>query len=98
MDFSDAYCHLHVHPDELRNCLVAKPPMNGKRRRDGRPEVGIMVRLGFGSRGAPLTWSRVAAALGRMGQASLVAAAAEGLTPGRTSVYLDDPIVFLHGT
>eukprot|EP00972_Heterocapsa_arctica_P102971 15176008-Heterocapsa_arctica.AAC.1 len=63
MDFSDAYCHLHVHPDELRNCLVAKPPMYGKKRRAGRPEVGIMIRLGFGSRGAPLTWSRAAAAL-----------------------------------
>jgi hypothetical protein len=78
--------------------LVAKPPRTGKRRRDGRPEVGIMVRLGFGSRGAPLTWSRVAAALGRMGQASLEAATAEGCTAGRTSIYLDDPIIFLHGT
>eukprot|EP00972_Heterocapsa_arctica_P038474 5667980-Heterocapsa_arctica.AAC.1 len=57
-----------------------------------------MVRLGFGSRGAPLTWSRVAAALGRMGQAALEAAAAEGLTPGRTSIYLDDPIVSFHWT
>lgn len=98
LDFSDAYCHLMVHPSELRNCLVAKPPPPGRpRKRSRRPTVGLMLRMGFGSKGAPLTWSRVAAALGRMGQATLEAAQEVEQTPGQLNLYLDDPLIFLTG-
>ena len=51
-DFKNAHHHLNVHPEELQNCLVAEP---GGERQDGRPGVAIMVRMGCGSKGAPLT-------------------------------------------
>ena len=96
-DFSDAYCHLPTHPAELRNCLVAAPPSPGRGNR-GRPGVAVMTRCGFGSKGAPLTWSRVAAALGRLGQAILEAAGRSRSPAGRLNICLDDPLFALLGS
>ena len=62
-----------------------------------------MVRLGFGSNGGPLIWSRCAAALGRLGQAILRPKFLQGrdgqLHSARSllRIYLDDPIFVLIG-
>ena len=45
--FSDACCHVMVHPEELKNCLVAA----GQR-------IALMCRVGFGSKGATLLSAR----------------------------------------
>ena len=180
-DFSDAFCHIFLHPSELRNNLVAVPPVpdatrqqqnslslapcnslslaprsrrtntdanaqestrvthgpQGQRcgsqpsvmhthnaladaptmhthnaladvptrslRGQTAPEIALMVRLGFGSNGGPLIWSRYAAALGRLGQSIL----RPKELPGRDGrlltirsllrIYLDDPIFVLIG-
>ena len=104
-DFSDAFCHVMVHPDEHKNNLVARPPRAGNKVvKRGRPEIALMVRLGFGSNGGPLIWSRFAAAMGRMGQAILrpkcIMNSAGTWTSCRSQVriYLDDPIFSLAGT
>ena len=96
-DFSDAFCHIFVHPSELRNNLVARPSPSQSHRsgKRSRPEVGLLVRLGFGSCGGPLIWSRVAAALGRMAQ-SVLRPQQSGLR-SRLRIYLDDPIFILTG-
>ena len=62
-----------------------------------------MVRLGFGSNGGPLIWSRFAAAMGRLGQAML--RPQHHLTDDERwiqirstlHIYLDDPIFTLAG-
>ena len=168
-DFSDAFCHIFLHPSELHNNLVAVPPVPGAATRmdhslslapktrtqqddslslapwmhthnaadadaptmhthnaagpsaptmhthnaadadaptmhtHNAPEIALMVRLGFGSNGGPLIWSRYAAALGRLGQAIL----RPKELPGRDGrplaarsllrIYLDDPIFVLIG-
>ena len=95
-DFSDAFCHIFVAPAELANNLVAKPPKKSSpHRKRSRPEVGLLVRLGFGSCGGPLIWSRFAAALGRMAQALLRPQASGARS--RLRIYLDDPIFSLVG-
>ena len=93
-DFSDAYCHVLVHPDELKNCLVAAPPSPS----GSDQEIAMMCRMGFGSKGAPLTWCRIAAALGRAAQAMLGGARWSGHAAGRINTYIDDPLLNLLGT
>ena len=103
-DFSDAYCHVMIHHDELRNNLIARPPSAPARRigrvhfvpRRRRPQVGLMVRLGFGSRAGLLIWSRFSAACGRMGQSALRPCGETGLR-SKLQIYLDDPIFTLFG-
>ena len=91
-DFSDACCHVFVHPEELNNCLVAAPPSGSDQ------NVALVCRMGFGSKGAPITWCRVAAALGRAAQAMLVGALWSGHAAGRINTYIDDPLLNLLGT
>ena len=81
-DFSDAYCHVLVHAEELKNCLVAAPP-----------SVALMCRMGFGSKGAPLTWCRIEGARGRAAQAMLMGARWSGHAAGRVNTYIDDPLL-----
>ena len=78
-DFSDAPCHVLVHREELKNCSVAAPPSPS----GSDQNVALMCRMGFGSKGAPLTWCRIAAALGRAAQAMLVGARWSGQAAGR---------------
>jgi hypothetical protein len=100
-DFQDAYCHICTHPDEYANCLVAAPPkeriMPWFKKSKGRPKVAVMNKIGFGSKGGPLVWSRVAAASGRMGQALLRAFRNKRVPWGRLNIYLDDPFFVLAG-
>ena len=49
----------------------------------------------FGWKGAPLTWCRVAAALGTAAQAMLVGARWSGHAAGRINTYIDDPLLNL---
>ena len=83
-DFSDAYCHVLVHPEELKNCLVAAPlsPSGSDQ------NVALMCPMGFDSKGAPLTWCRVAAAPGRAAQAVLVGARWSGHAAGRSNTWM----------
>ena len=91
---ADAYCHVLVHPEELKNCLVAAPPSPSGSDQD----IAMMCRMGFGSKGAPLTWCRIAAALGRAAQAMLGGARWSGHAAGRINTYIDDPLLNLLGT
>ena len=50
-DSSDAYCHVLVPAEELKNCLVAAPPSPS----GSDQNVALTCRMGFGSKGAPLT-------------------------------------------
>ena len=93
-DFSDAYCHVLVHPEELKNCLVAAPPSPSR----SDQNIALMCRMGFGSKGAPLARCRVAAALGRAAQAMLLGARWTGHAAGRINPYIDDPLLNLLGT
>ena len=81
-DFSDAYMHLRVHPDELRHCLSSDLTQ-------GR--ILVWITLCFGLAGAPLIWSRLAAAAARLAQAAVCHRRA------RLQLYLDDPIIALSG-
>ena len=47
-DFSDVHCHVLVHPEELKNCLVAAPPSPS----GFDQNVALMCRMGFGSKSA----------------------------------------------
>ena len=53
--------------------------------------------VAFGSKSAPLVWSRIAAAAARMG-ASVLRARLEDLAKGKMQLYLDDPFMTLIGT
>ena len=83
-DFSDAYPHLRVHPEEYPHCLSPNPL--------GSDSVILWVMMAFGAKGAPLVWSRFAAAFGRLLQALLRPG------EGRLQLYLDDPIWALRGS
>ena len=93
-DFSDAYCRVLVHPEEFKNCLVAAPPSPS----GSDQNVALMCRMVFGSKGAPLTWCRIAAALGSAAQAILMGARWSGHAAGRVNTYIDDPLLNLLGT
>ena len=98
-DLADAFPHLFVKEGELHNNLVARPPSSSNEAsgpRSGRPKVGVLCKLGFGSTGGPLVWGRVSAAMGRLGQATL-RPCSSGLR-SRLRIYLDDPIFTLFGT
>ena len=82
-DFSDAYMHFRVHEDEW--------PYVFSYGLDAASLI-LWVHLCFGLRGAPLVWSRLAAALGRMLQGLLLP------LEGRLQLYLDDPLWVLRGS
>ena len=88
-DFSDACCHVLVH-----HCLVAAPPSPY----GSDQNIALMCRMGFGSKGAPLTWCRIAAALGRVAQAMLMGARWSGHAASRVNTNIDDPLHNLLGT
>ena len=75
-DYKDAFHSIPNHKDESRFFCVCF-----------RGEYYVFVTTTQGSRGAPLTWSRTAALLGRLTQA-LVDARLD-----RINTYVDDPIM-----
>ena len=74
--------------------LVAVPPSPS----GSDQNIALMCRVGFGSKGAPLTWCRVAAALGMAAQVMLLGARWSGHAAGRINTYIDDPLFNLLGT
>ncbi|CAK0899124.1 unnamed protein product [Prorocentrum cordatum] len=82
-DFSDAYMHLMVHPEERKHCY-AKHYKEGK--------LLLWVFLCFGHKAAPLLRGRLAAACARV----LQGLAPEG--EFRSQPYLDDPLWLVMGT
>jgi hypothetical protein len=82
LDFADAFHTLGVHPDELPH-QVFKLPGRG---------YGCYETVVFGGGGAPLTWGRGGALLGRSGQALF------DDTEARIEIYVDDPWTGWRGT
>ena len=76
-DWSDAYFHFRVHEDEWKHCLTPSLDVDS---------VLVWIHMFFGLKGAPLIWSRFAAAVARMIQGTLKPSEA------RMQLYLDDPI------
>ena len=79
-DFSDAYCHVLVHPEELKNCLIAaKPSPSGSDQ-----DIALMCRMGLVQK-APRSLGAESqlAALGRAAQAMLGGARWSGHAAGR---------------
>ena len=81
IDVSDAFLNLVVNPEERRYLIITDD--------SGRYYKYIGVPFGLGS--APLVWCRVAALLGRLGQAVVRPAEA------RIQIYVDDPAVAVAG-
>jgi hypothetical protein len=94
-DFEDAYCHINHHDDELRNCLVAMPPANADDK--GAPELAVLCKLGFGSKGGPDVWSRISAACGRLTQSIQPSVKPIPAPQAKVNIYLDDPFWTLFG-
>ena len=80
-DYRDAFFILPNHPEERRFFAVQY-----------RGRIIVFLKTTQGSRGAPLTWARFAALLGRLTQSVLGASAA------RISTYVDDPVIVAVGT
>jgi hypothetical protein len=80
-DFRDAFFILPNKEDERHFFAV-----------EFRGRVLVFLRTTQGSRGAPLTWARLAALIGRLTQSVL------GLEAARISTYVDDPIVVARGS
>jgi hypothetical protein len=94
-DFEDAYCHINHHDEELRNCLVAIPPTRTDE--TGAPDLAVLCKLGFGSKGGPDVWSRFSAACGRITQAIRPGRQPLATPQARINIYLDDPFWTLFG-
>ena len=104
-DFGDAYMHLAVKEEELKHCIVREPTRylrsTGRKltsptakamaKRQAQAGYKVLPMVSFGSKGAPLVWSRVAAAIGRMTAAML------RRRRSRVQIYLDDPLLHLVG-
>ena len=75
-DFKDAFFILPNHPEERRYFVVMH-----------RGKYTVFLKTTQGSRGAPLTWARLAALVARFTQAVI------GTATARISTYVDDPIV-----
>ena len=82
LDFADAFHTMGVHEDELPY-QVFKLPGQG---------YGCYDTVVFGGGGAPLTWGRGGALLGRSGQALF------DDTEARIEIYVDDPWTGWRGT
>ena len=97
-DLADAFPHIFIHGAELHNNLIAAPPRSESEARlskIGKPRVGLSTKLGFGSTGGPLIWGRIAAGMGRLGQATL--RPQHSGARSKLRIYLDDPIMTLMG-
>ena len=106
-DFGDAYLHLAIHHKELKHCIVRQPEQQQKKsrkalgwgsagrrqaaQRQAKDSYKLLPMVSFGSKGAPLVWSRIAAAIGRL------TAAMMRRRRGRVQIYLDDPLLHLVG-
>ena len=75
-DFKDAFFIMPNHPEERRFFVIQH---GGK--------YIVFLKTTQGSRGAPLTWARLAALVSRFTQAVI------GTATARISTYVDDPIV-----
>ena len=75
-DFKDAFFILPNHPEERRYFVIMF-----------RGKYIVFLKTTQGSRGAPLTWARLAALVARFTQAVI------GTATARISTYVDDPIV-----
>ena len=82
IDISDAYMSLGVHPKEHEHCLA--PGLDS--------DYVMFVAMLFGFKTAPLVWSRVAAWLSRLLQATTPVEFAQHQT------YLDDQLWMLQGS
>ena len=80
-DFKDAFFLMPNHPLERRYFCVA---FAGK--------ILVLMRTAQGSRGAPLTWARLAALITRLTMSVI------GIAQNRISTYVDDPIIVAVGT
>jgi hypothetical protein len=80
-DFRDAFYILPNHPSERRFFAISY---------DGK--ILVFKKTTQGSRGAPLTWARLAALVTRLTQS------VTGVKCSRISTYVDDPIVVAVGT
>ena len=81
LDFSDAFFHV---PNDFRERKFSVLKYRGV--------YYVLLRTAQGTRGAPLTWGRTAALVGRLTQGML------GTKSSRVNVYVDDPILALGGT
>ena len=79
-DFRDAFFLMANDPDERRFFAV-----------EFRGKIIIFYRTTQGSRGAPLTWARLAALITRLTQS------VTGVKVSRISTYVDDPIIVARG-
>jgi len=80
-DFADAFFHVPLAKSEQRFFTFLL-----------RGRYYVLLRTGQGSRGAPLTWARLAALMARLTQAMFPT------DTMRLNVYVDDPIMALRGT
>ena len=80
LDFSDAFFHV---PNDKRERKYSVMKYRGV--------FYVLLRTAQGTRGAPLTWGRVAALVGRLTQGML------GTRAARVNIYVDDPILVLGG-
>jgi len=76
LDFADAFHTIGVHPKEVPYQVFKLP---------GKQGFGCYQTVVFGGGGAPLTWGRAAALLGRSGQALF------DVSEARIEIYVDDP-------
>ena len=76
-DFKDAFHIVPLHPEERAYFVVQL-----------KDAYYVALKTTQGSRGAPLTWARLAALLSRLTQAAVGSA-------GRLSCYVDDPLLIL---
>ena len=81
IDFSDAFYTLKLHPSERSHTVV--------KGNDGR--YYILLSVCFGLCCGPLVWGRLAAALLRLGQATMES------REGRSQCYVDDPLLVAIG-
>ena len=81
IDFSDAFYTLKLHPSERSHTVV--------KGNDGR--YYILLSVCFGLCCGPLVWGRLAAALLRLGQATMES------REGRSQCYADDPLLVAIG-
>jgi len=83
LDFADAFHTIGVHPEEVPFQVFKLPGSQG---------FGCYQTVVFGGGGAPLTWGRAGALLGRSGQALF------DVSEARIEIYVDDPWTAWRGT
>jgi len=79
-DYADAFWHIPLHKSEQRFYVVSL-----------RGRIFVLLRTAQGSRGAPLTWARTAALIGRLTQTMFPPSTL------RLNTYVDDPLMAILG-